>query len=47
MEKIIEKKKVYMCITELLCCVAKIRTTLYINYTSIKKISVLKYEQNL
>ena len=27
----------YICITESLCCVAEINTTLCINYTSIKK----------
>ena len=32
------KKNVYVCITESLCCTAEINTTLYINYTSIKKI---------
>lgn len=36
--KIIGKKKVYMCITELVCCVAKIQTVPYINYTSSKKL---------
>ena len=32
-----EKECMYICITESLCCTAEIRTTLYINYTSIKK----------
>ena len=32
-----KKKNVYMCITESLCCTAEMGTTLYINYTSIKK----------
>ena len=31
------KKRMYVCITELLCCTAKIGTTLKINYTLIKK----------
>ena len=30
----------YLCITESLCCAAEINTTLYINYMSIKKISI-------
>ena len=29
-------KRIYMCITESLCCTAEINTTLYINYTSKK-----------
>ena len=32
-----EKKNVYMCINESLCCEAEIGTALYINYTSVKK----------
>ena len=32
------KKNVYIRITESLCCIAVINTTLYMNYTSIKKI---------
>ena len=32
--KRIFKKNVYKCITELLCCIAEVNTTLYINYTS-------------
>ena len=32
------KKNLYVCITESLCCIAKINTTLYINNTSIKNI---------
>ena len=31
------EKNVYICITESLCCIAEMNTTLYINYTSIKK----------
>ena len=37
MEKSILKKNVYICITESLCCIAEINTTLLDNYTSIKK----------
>ena len=37
MEKNI-KKRMYICITESLCCIAEINTTLQINYISIKKI---------
>ena len=32
-----EKECMYICITESICCTAEISTTLYINYTSIKK----------
>ena len=32
-----EYDKEYLCITESLCCIAEIHTTLSINYTSIKK----------
>ena len=41
MEKNMKKKKVYMCITEALCCTAEINT-LYINCTS-TKINFYKY----
>ena len=31
------KKNVFMCMTESICCPAETGTTLYINYTSIRK----------
>ena len=30
-----EKEYVYVCVSELLCCIAEIKTTLQVNYTSI------------
>ena len=36
MEKNILKNNIKICITESLCCIAEIKTTLRINYTSIK-----------
>ena len=32
------KKNTYICVTESLCCTPETNTTLYINYTSIKKL---------
>ena len=36
-EKNLKKKDIYVCITESLCCTSETKTTLCINYTSIKK----------
>ena len=37
MEKNLKKKYMYIYVTESLCCTPETNTTLYINYTSIKK----------
>ena len=47
MEKESEKEKIYIYITELLCCTPETNPTLYINQTSIFKKAMKKNAKNI